>query len=165
MNTKVLKISISILIFGAIHPIAFGQVNQDFHKICLQAKDYAGCVRVMKGEDSIKIDQTNREGLRSEVGNSCPSGYGYAGGGQCRSIKCAYLGIWGKHTPELAGKGHSCPDQKGFRPLFGSLTMFWGDLYMKPIADPKCPQTEPGIGEISSCSSINNFKPLQDLKD
>lgn len=85
-----------------------------YHDSCLKAVDYAGCVKTLSGEASkenttnIRIDQTNRPGLLSEVGNQCPAGYGYAGGGRCRSVVCKGLGIFGRNQKELGGKGHRC---------------------------------------------------------
>jgi len=144
----------SMLLLSSTNVMAQG-VEPRIHKMCVEAKDYAGCVRAMTtdiSKQAISIDQTNRQGLRTEIGNSCPSGMAYAGGGQCRNIICVHGGLFGKNEPQLAGKGHKCPggigNYWGYR---GSLR--WGNSYLAPINNPNCPDKEPKIGEISSCSS------------
>lgn len=122
--------------------------------------DYAGCVRVLSGDSSpatnqiIKTDQTTRPGLLSEVGNQCPIGYGYAGGGRCRSVKCKGLGIFGRNQQELAGKGHRCgggAEALNNGILWGRGTLAWGNDYANASNNPNCPQREMNIGDLSTC--------------
>ena len=72
------------LLLGSSYAMAAGP----HHEACLPAADYAGCIKALAEADAarsngstttIKIDQTNRPGLLSEVGNDCPSGMAYAG--------------------------------------------------------------------------------------
>lgn len=132
------------------------------HEACLKAVDYAGCVRTLSGQGQkesttvIRIDQTNRPGLLSEVGNQCPGGYGYAGGGRCRSVICKGLGIFGKNQNELAGKGHRCGGgaealNQGI--LWGRGTLAWGNDYVNASFNPGCPSKEMNIGDLSTCPS------------
>lgn len=126
-----------------------------FHDQCLKAADYMGCMKVMTGTSSgtttIKIDQVNRPGLLAEMGNECPVGTAYVGGGKCRSVVCTFSGIFGRNEPSLAGKGHSCPTghNYGFLGHRGSLN--WGSSYTNASNNPNCPATEPGYGYRSSC--------------
>jgi hypothetical protein len=131
----------------------------DAHKLCLEAKDYAGCIRVHSGGEVIdptvtRIDQTVRPGLLQEQGNQCPTGFGYAGGGRCRSVVCRGLGIFGQNDPVLGGKGHSCSGgaqalNQGI--LFGRGTLTWGNDYVNASYNPSCPGRELQIGELSTC--------------
>lgn len=146
-------VSITVITSGSI---ALGQqVNPKVHGLCKEAKDYAGCVRAMTTDvttpDVIKTDQTNRPGLLNEMGNSCPAGYGYAGAGQCRSIKCKPMGIFGGNDPQLSGKGHSCEGRKSEYGLVGRSSLRWGDALTPASNDPKCPAYEPDMGDPSSC--------------
>ena len=58
---------------------------------CMKAADFLGCVKAMTGAldappasgSVMRIDQTNRPGLLSEMGNSCPGGWAYSGAGKC----------------------------------------------------------------------------------
>ena len=117
-----------------------------FHEQCLKAADYVGCIKALSGTSgdttTIKIDQTNRPGILSEMGNECPVGTAYVGAGKCRAILCYRMGLFGSHTKELAGKGHSC--RHG-----GSL--YWGNTFTNASNNPNCPATEPGYGYRSSC--------------
>ena len=88
------------LCLSSVSVVAQG-VDSKIHAMCLEAKDYVGCVKAMTTDviqqTVLKVDQTNRPGLQQEMGNSCPAGYAYSGAGQCRSIVCQYQGIfWSK---------------------------------------------------------------------
>ncbi len=43
---------------------AFAEVDPKIHKLCIEAKDYSGCVRSMKGETSTEttVNQIQRQG-------------------------------------------------------------------------------------------------------
>ena len=141
---------------------AYADVSADIHEKCQNAKDYLGCVKAFMGAENtnsgvtrIEIDQTNRPGLLAEVGNQCPIGYGYAGGGRCRSIICKGNGIFGRNEPELGGKGHSCSG--GARALnqgifFGRGTLAWGNTYVNASFNPNCPKREMRIGDLTTCN-------------
>ena len=141
---------------------ALSEVDPKIHKLCIEAKDYAGCVRAMKGETSPVGGTRLRLGLQDELGNSCPAGYAYSGSGQCRSIKCIPLGIFGRNEPQLSGKGHSCVGRNiEYGVLGGRATMKWGNQYMKAMIDPKCPDIEPKMGSRNSCGLEDAFKKLE----
>ena len=136
------------------------------HEACLKAVDYSGCVKTLSGQGSadtnstIRIDQTNRPGLLSEVGNQCPVGYGYAGGGRCRSVVCKGMGIFGRNQKELTGKGHRCGGgsealNQGI--MWGRGTLAWGENYINASFNPNCPTTEMSIGSLSTCPSPESF--------
>lgn len=136
------------------------------HEACLKAVDYSGCVKTLSGQDSldvqsiIRIDQTNRPGLLSEVGNQCPVGYGYAGGGKCRSVVCKGMGIFGRNQKELGGKGHRCGGgaealNQGI--MWGRGTLAWGENYVNASFNPNCPATEMNIGDLSTCPLSESY--------
>lgn len=136
-------------------PPAMANVTSEHHRLCSQAKDYAGCIRAMKGDldkPQVKyIDQTNRPGLLAEMGNACPAGYAYSGAGQCRQVVCKVMGIFGKNEPQLANRGHSCKDKNRELGVGGRGSLRWGDQYRNAANDPKCPKMEPGHGDVNSC--------------
>jgi len=150
----------SLLSVGAISVMlgssayAQGQVPPDIHQSCLNARDYNGCVKAMLGiEEPMQrtVDQTNRPGLLAEMGNQCPAGYAYAGGGRCRSVSCRPMGIFGKNEPQLAGKGHSCKGKNLEYGLSGRGSLRWGDNYTNASINPQCPLIEMGMGDPNSC--------------
>ena len=150
-------------------PVSAAGVDPAVHAMCVDAKDYAGCVRAMTSdvtEQVVKIDQTNRPGLQQEMGNSCPAGYAYSGAGQCRQVLCQYQGIFGRNQPQLAGKGHSCKGvNRQYGLLSGRATLIWGNQYMRAVNDPNCPNREPSIGGRSSCMANNLEQRLQQIDD
>ena len=146
-----MKQLLPLLLFLPI-PVIAGP--SQFHDQCLKAADYMGCIKVMTGNSggttTIKIDQTNRPGLLAEMGNECPVGTAYVGGGKCRAIVCVYKGIFGRNRPDLAGKGHSC--EKGWGDFLGHRgSLEWGNSYTNASNNPNCPAVEPGYGYRSSC--------------
>jgi hypothetical protein len=71
---------------------AVAQVDPKVHKLCIEAKDYAGCVKTMtqgvKGEQDSTSTVRIVEGERELTGNSCPENMAYAGAGWCSDIDC-----------------------------------------------------------------------------
>ena len=61
---------------------AFAEVDSKIHKLCIEAKDYAGCVRAMKGDKMPTSRVINSQGADIAEGNQCPQGYAYLGGGK-----------------------------------------------------------------------------------
>ena len=53
---------------------AQGSVDSKVHKLCLQAKDYIGCVKAQSGQSN-SIEVFNNPGTASARDNSCPAGY------------------------------------------------------------------------------------------
>lgn len=127
---------------------------------CMKAVDFLGCVKAMTGAlespagsgGVLRIDQTTRPGLLSEMGNSCPGGWAYSGAGKCRSTKCVPMGIFGKNEPVLAGKGISCKGRNlDYGVIGGRASLRWGDSFENASNDPKCPAFEPDYGDPNSC--------------
>lgn len=125
-------------------------VDPKVHKLCIEAKDYEGCVRAMTGSSSqqrITIDQ----GKADTVGvNSCPIGYRYKGNGYCGEAVCKEAGMWfvGKHNPILAGKDSWC---KGSGLGSSGRLDFTGDT-VRASFDPSCPDLELLPGWQNTCS-------------
>ena len=162
MVVKASFVALAVLL--AANP-AFAEVDPKIHKLCVEAKDYAGCVRAMKGDTTPVTETRMRMGLQDELGNACPAGYAYSGGGQCRSIKCIPMGIFGSNEPQLAGKGHTCEGRNiEYGIIGGRATMRWGNQYMKAIIDPNCPNIEPHLGDLNSCGREKDYKAKQEAE-
>ena len=146
---------------------AAAEVDPKIHKLCIEAKDYAGCVRSMKGDTSPTTGAVRlRVGLQDELGNACPAGYAYSGSGKCRSIKCIPMGIFGSNEPQLSGKGHTCQNRNiEYGIIGGRASMRWGNQYMNAMIDPNCPNIEPNIGALNSCGLEDKFKEQQEAKE
>ena len=88
---KLLAISIASasIAIGAMPAVA--EVDMRIHKLCIEAKDYAGCVRAMKGDTTTTtIREIRSQGADIAEGNQCPAGFAYVGGGNCMEVKCKY---------------------------------------------------------------------------
>ena len=124
---------------------AMAQFDPEIHKLCIEAKDYAGCVKAMTGTSDGPKSPTSVmviEGERELTGNSCPEDMAYAGAGWCRSVIC--ISRSSGHSSGLGGKRWACPLGMG-------LAMSWGSSKVKATNDPSCPQNPPDIGWRSSC--------------
>ena len=140
------------LLFIAAASKANPQVEPSIHKLCIEAKDYAGCVRAMKGDTSNTTRQIRSQGADIAEGNQCPSGFAYVGGGNCMEVKCVYntatgLGFDTGHDQRVAGKAD-----------WGCKGSFWygaGVMQLQGSArasiNPECPPGEPQIGYNSTC--------------
>ena len=153
---KLLAISIASasIAIGAIPAVA--EVDAKTHKLCLEAKDYLGCVKAMKGEeDEIEKDDYTRfiYGGSEQTGNVCPNGYGYVGAGYCRKIECKRAK---KNNPDLAGKRWYC--NKGF---LGRNSLTWGNQQAPATYNSICPNREPEVGFQTSCGMSNPFMPYE----
>ena len=98
-------------IAGSLFNIAnASEVDPKIHKLCIEAKDYAGCVRAMRGETMPTSRVINSQGADIAEGNQCPSGYAYVGGGNCQEVKCIYspsgFGYDQGHDQRVAGKAN-----------------------------------------------------------
>ena len=80
---KLLAISIASASIAIRTIPVVAEVDAKTHKLCLEAKDYLGCVKVMKGETSSEtvIRQVQQQGASVTEGNSCPEQHVYSGGG------------------------------------------------------------------------------------
>ena len=156
---RLLAISIAYASFaiGAIPALA--EVDAKTHKLCLEAKDYLGCVKAMTGE-IVPAEQTSS-------GNKCQIQFAYIGNGNCQRVGCRY-GWWatgsGNHNAIVAGKSEwKCPRQ------FRNGVFLTGSLILEEVApigfDSKCPPVEPDIGWNSSCETApDNWKELEEAK-
>ena len=121
-------------------------VDPEIHKMCIQAKDYLGCVKAMKGDSNSNQENKITVDLDKvrNTGNSCPDGFAYKGAGYCQEIVCLK---GGKHDPRLGGKGNTCLG----RPIIGRYTMHFGNQTIRATTDERCPLVEPEIGRSNSC--------------
>lgn len=144
---KLLAISIASasIAIGAIP--AFAEVDAKTHKLCLEAKDYLGCVQAMKGE-SVSTP-------KSQVGNKCQTQFAYIGDGNCQRVGCKY-GWWatGRDNNNSIVAGKSSWECKT---VFRNGLFLSGSLILEEVApvafDEKCPAVEPEIGWNSSCET------------
>ena len=126
---------------------AFGQVDPKIHKICLEAKDYQGCVSShINYKEQSQNTKTIRvvEGEREVTGNTCPNNFAYSGAGTCTNVICVHL--YKGNDPNLGGKLWECEGDGFTRP-----ELHWGDQTIKAAYDPACPKEPPGIGWRNSC--------------
>ena len=122
-------------------------VDPKIHKMCIEAKDYLGCIKAMTGDvnDAERNVSVDLDKIRT-TGNSCPDGFAYKGAGYCQEITCL---SGGKHDPRLAGKAHKCIS----RPVFGRLTMQFMGSTLRATTTERCPAFEPEIGRTNSCQN------------
>tara|TARA_R100000951_G_scaffold25121_3_gene21251 strand:- start:1957 stop:2574 length:618 start_codon:yes stop_codon:yes gene_type:complete len=155
-----MKILLAPLLLAVSLP-AFAEVDTKIHKLCIEAKDYAGCVRAMKGETMPTSRVINSQGADIAEGNQCPSGFAYVGGGNCMEVKCLYspsgLGYDQGHDQRVAGKAnwkckYSFWQGAGVMQLVGSA---------RASLNPSCPPGEPAIGYNSTCQMAlkKSFQP------
>ena len=165
--------TISVLLFSSIPAAA--EVDPKIHKLCIEAKDYAGCVRSMRESAESK----NRQGISQSsditVNNSCKAGFAYIGEGYCQKVDCAYGsgGVFNRigHDTLLAGlkdnKGNDVWSCK-YKVLAGAGALkLTGGLH-KTTQDNSCPPGEPQRGFNSTCQTATkgelSIKELEDEK-
>ena len=152
---------LAALVLSAGPVLAQGQVDPAIHKLCIEAKDYAGCVRAMKGESLPASRVVNSQGADVVEGNSCPAGFAYVGGGNCQEVKCSYnssgfnaLG----HDSLIAG----LKDKNG-KDIWGCKYSFWhgaGVLrltggILRTSQNNDCPAGEPQRGFNNTCQTAS----------
>ena len=142
----------NLLLLLAVSLPAFAEVDSKIHKLCIEAKDYAGCVRAMKGESSTEttVNQIQRQGANLTEGNICPAQHAYSGGGYCQRIICVKRGLFGKgHHPQLGGKAMICR---------GGAELDWDNTHQPVRASftKECPNGEPWIGYNSTCDDLSD---------
>jgi len=157
MNIKLKTFGLLITSLGvAYNPglVARAQVDPNIHKLCVEAKDYIGCTRAMKGDTMPTSRVINSQGADIAEGNQCPASYAYVGGGNCQRVSCFYSRSLGGgergHDPIVAGKpGWKCGGM--------SLFHYAGVLRLGEVAraslNPECPPEQPKIGYNNSCQS------------
>jgi len=144
-------------------PTSSGDVSPAIHKLCLEAKDYAGCVQSQTGKASgsgveVKLVITN-DGAAIAGGNSCPDGYAYIGGGYCKRVKCEYgpLGFIALgHDQLVAGKSKwGCK----YNLWYGAGVMRLEDGALRAINNPNCPSGETQLGWNNTCETAPQGAP------
>ena len=143
---------------------AGAEVEPKIHKLCIEAKDYLGCVKAMKGDTTTTtIREIRSQGADIAEGNQCPAGFAYVGGGNCMEVKCKYsasgMGFDTGHDQRVAGKSN-----------WGCKHSFWhgaGVMTLQGNArasiNSECPPGEPEIGYNSTCDTVglNNLDSRQ----
>ena len=145
----------SILLMSSYPAVAQG-VEPKVHQMCVEAKDYAGCVRAMTTNVSAPPVQRliNSQGADIAEGNQCPAGWAYVGGGNCQEVKCVYntatgLGFDTGHDQRVAGKSNwRC---KGSFWYGAGVMQLVGNA--RTSINPDCPPGEPKIGYNSTCTA------------
>jgi len=141
-----MKILLAPLLLAVSLP-AFAEVDPKIHKLCIEAKDYSGCVRAMKGETSTEttVNQIQRQGASLTEGNSCPAQHIYSGSGYCQRVVCVKRGLFGRgHAQALGGKGINCQ---------GGAELTWDNEHqpVRASLDKKCPANGLEIGYSNTC--------------
>ena len=129
------------------------EVDPKVHKMCLQAKDYMGCVKAQTSNSTDIPSLRVIQGKTELTGNSCPNLHAYSGSGYCTRIICN--GNRFRSHPDLRYKKWKCP------PFF---MVDWGGQSLKAVVDPKCPDREPIIGTQSSCTTQSDLDEIQAAK-
>ena len=152
---KLLPVTATAVIAGSLFTISNAyavDVDPKIHKLCVEAKDYAGCVRAMKGDTSSTTRQIRSQGADIAEGNQCPSGFAYVGGGNCMEVKCVYntatgLGFDTGHDQRVAGKANwRC---KGSFWYGAGVMQLVGNA--RASINSECPLGEPQVGYNSTC--------------
>lgn len=121
---------------------ALAQVDPKIHSLCIDAKDYAGCVKVQTSGGSPDSRVITQQGAPIVEGNSCPEGMAYIGGGTCQQVECGNNGGYG-HNPLLGGKDWSCR---------GGNELMLGGSTARAYFDPKCPSITLIPGWKNTCN-------------
>lgn len=148
-HTSPMRITVgaTATVFLLVTPLFAQNVDPKIHKLCIEAKDYAGCVRAMNGDTSAPVRQVNSQGADIAEGNQCPAGFAYIGGGNCQQVFCHYPSTDLGHDPIVAGKpGWGCK----YNWLRGAGEMRLGAVGRASM-NPNCPPGEPPIGYNSTC--------------
>ena len=68
---SIAAVSIAGISIASISSIKAAEVDTKMHQLCIEAKDYIGCIRAMKGETSTEktVNQINRQGANLTEGN------------------------------------------------------------------------------------------------
>jgi len=139
---------------------ALAEVDPKIHRLCVEAKDYSGCVRSMKGDIAPTTRVINSQGADIAEGNQCPSGSAYMGGGNCQQVQCEYTSVTAVralgHDSLIAGK----IDKYG-KDVWGcSYKLFLGrgrlrltGAVLRTTNTPKCPTGEPKLGFNNTCQT------------
>ena len=137
---------------AAVLPAA-ANIDPELHQLCVDARDYAGCVEMQQ--------RPVAPGEPARL-NACPAGHAYSGAGYCTRVICQSPrgGVFTRiilssdgHDPDLAGKGNKCP-RTGLISRTGSLR--WGTDTVPAAHDPDCPNVNLDVGWQNSCMLSSN---------
>ncbi len=155
------KLLITAFFLALLPAPVTAQVDQKIHKLCIEAKDYEGCVRAMKGTTEPVSRQITSQGADIAEGNQCTAGFAYIGGGNCQDVRCEYnssgfnaLG----HDGLIAGKKDNAGND-----VWGCKFSFWqgtGVLRLtggitRTSNNKDCPPGEPQLGYNNTCQTAS----------
>jgi len=153
---KLLITAFSLALFTA--PV-MAQADPKIHKLCIEAKDYEGCVRAMKGSTEPCSRLINSQGADIEEGNQCTVGFAYIGGGDCQDVRYEYNSS-GFH--ELGRDGLIAGKKvNAGKDVWGCKFSFWegaGVLRLtggitRTSNNKDCPPGEPQLGYNNTCQA------------
>ena len=141
-----MKILLAAL-FLAVSLPAFAETDPKIHKLCIEAKDYVGCVSSMKGETSSEttVNQIQQQAANLTEGNSCPAKKIYSGSGYCQRVICVSGRIFSEgNNKGLAGKAMSCN---------GGKQLIWNDDHepIRASLNKSCPPGNLEVGFMNTC--------------
>ena len=151
----------SSLLIG--NSVKASEVDPKIHNLCVEAKDYAGCVRAMKGDTSPAAIRTiNSQGADIAEGNQCPSGSAYMGGGNCQQVQCEYTTAGAiralGHDSLIAGKKDKngkdvwgCP----YKLFLGRGRLRLTGAVLRTTNNSACPTGEPKLGFNNTCQTVS----------
>ena len=134
-----------LIIFAAGCSSNKSAVDNQAHKMCLEAKDYMGCIKAFSPQ-SLNSNKFSK-------GNKCPEGAAYLGNGTCAVVACEYDPAWwgsdGPSDPLLVGKSTwNCPFS-----LWGGPGSMKAGTKVPVTYSAKCPKGEPALGWNSTCEA------------
>ena len=136
---------------------AQGSIDSEVHKMCLQAKDYIGCIKAQSGQSN-SIEVFNNPGTASARGNSCSAGYAYIGNGYCREVQCIDRTATSRGNDQIiSGKKWRCKNE-----FFSTYSLNLGAEQTRGGNDSSCPAGEPKIGWTSTCEEPYEEPPKED---
>ena len=147
---KLLAISIASASIAIRAIPALAEVDAKIHKLCIEAKDYVGCVKAMNGDLNPSSRLTKSPGETITEGNACPDGMAFAGEGTCKSVKCVPLTFQGEELT-LKGKGWKC--KRPFLQIAPNRPV-WGDVSEPTYLKSECPMIKLKLGYNSTCDHV-----------
>ena len=150
---------LALILLSAVQAKSSPKVDPSIHKLCIQAKDYVGCVRAMNGEASLPESSRTITSQGADVaeGNQCPTGYAYIGGGNCQDVRCEYGGASSLgHDQLIAGLkdkegGDAWGCNRSF--LYGAGVLRLSGAVVRTTNNPSCPLREPKLGYNNTCQT------------
>lgn len=166
---KVIAQGSAFALLASGFPLHAVEVNPKIHKLCIEAKDYAGCVRAMNGDTSSGTVRTiNSQGADIAEGNQCTTGYAYIGGGNCQNVYCVYPSSDLGHDRLVAGR----KDRKGkdvwgckYNWLRGAGELRLTGAVTRTTINPACPEGEPKLGYNNTCQTEGTKESLEPKGD